>query len=170
MKSYSSLERVEKLAGDVSRVATLAIDCVIHATHRGGCNATVEMLQRGAELRVPQQRRGVHHRGGVVRRKVSSIVLERHEAQRFNQPGRRTVSRTICGSRPTGCLNTAVSAVPLYSAYTSISPALSARSQMNVPPRFSFRSTDRSVYRSMACAINSPRMICSVKFFEPTTI
>ena len=43
------------------------------------------------------------------------------------------------------------------------------RSQTNVPPRFSFRTTRDAPSASIACATSSPRMTCSVKFFEPTT-
>ena len=41
---------------------------------------------------------------------------------------------------------------------------------MNVPPRFSRRSTRNGVCVSIVCATISPRMICSVKFFEPIRI
>ena len=47
---------------------------------------------------------------------------------------------------------------------------MSARSQISVPPRFSRRRTGRPVSRSIVCATISPRISCSVKFFEPTTI
>ena len=49
-----------------------------------------------------------------------------------------------------------------------MSPDRSARSQMNVPPRFNFRDTG-TPSASIACAISSPSTTCSVKFFEPTT-
>src|ERR1700676_5580642 len=41
--------------------------------------------------------------------------------------------------------------------------------QISVPPRLSLRSTFKLVCASICCASSSARMICSVKFFEPTT-
>ena len=54
---------------------------------------------------------------------------------------RRTRSNTRPASRSGASLKMAVSAVPEYSTYMSMSPDRTARSQMNVPPRFRRRST-----------------------------
>ena len=51
-----------------------------------------------------------------------------------------------------------------------MSPVVSARSQISVPPRFRRRCTGRPVSRSIVWATSSPRITCSVKFFEPTTM
>jgi hypothetical protein len=57
----------------------------------------------------------------------------------------------------------------VYSAYVSISPALSASCARSVPPRPSFRSTLNPAC-SRRSAYISPRRNASVKFFEPIRI
>ena len=61
-------------------------------------------------------------------------------ARAYSSRARSNASRESCG---TSSWNTAVTAVPVYSTYTSRSPVRNARSQTNVPPRFSWRTTRR---------------------------
>ena len=90
-----SRSRQETSRDDLRDVLVPRVGGVVHRLHVVGGDAARQALERGAHLRIAQQRRGARDRRRVVGRKVVPVVLELDEIEALDQAGRRVAGDEI---------------------------------------------------------------------------
>src|SRR5437763_270621 len=91
----SALDVVKKGRNDLWNILVFDVRGVVHAPHVGRTDAAAKAFERGADLRVLQQRLCPRDRCRVVRREVMPVVIELHEIQGGDEPRRRVAGDKI---------------------------------------------------------------------------